>query len=87
MSHGGQPGSVQRDLAKALLQVREQLDELGASELFMIVLGRLLNAGDHAVAEIERLRKIAAHVPGRVYIAAKEAAGYGERVRPARRRA
>ncbi len=32
-------------------------------------------------AEIWRLRKIAAHVPGSVYIKAKEDAGYGEAVR------
>ena len=31
--------------------------------------------------ENKRLRKIAAHVPAAVYIAAKEAAGYGEQVR------
>ena len=30
--------------------------------------------------EIEKLRKIAAHVPARTYIAAKEAAGYGVKI-------
>lgn len=34
-----------------------------------------------AKAECERLRKIAAHVPAMTYIAAKEAAGYGVKVR------
>jgi hypothetical protein len=34
-----------------------------------------------AGVEIYRLKKIAAHVPATTYIAAKEAAGYGERIR------
>ena len=33
------------------------------------------------MSEIERLRKIAAHVPATIYIKAKEAAGYGNVVR------
>jgi hypothetical protein len=33
------------------------------------------------MAEIERLRQIAAHVPAAIYIKAKEAAGYGVVVR------
>lgn len=34
-------------------------------------------------AEVSRLRKIAAHVPAKVYIAAKERAGYGMEVKTA----
>lgn len=85
MSSKGTPGDVQRDLAKALLNLRQKWpEEPVTNESFRNAIGRLLNAGDKAVAELERLRKIAAHVPGRVYIVAKEAAGYGDVVRAKR---
>ena len=40
------------------------------------------NPIDRLRTENLRLRKIAAHVPGNVYIAAKEAAGYATEIKP-----
>lgn len=45
------------------------------------LLPRCLNALLERAAEVEKLRKILAFVPARVYIAAKESAGYGDEVK------
>lgn len=86
MSSGGQPARVQRDLEKALQRFRLAWQEPVGNDKIRPYSNALCNAAEHAITELERLRRIAAHVPGRIYIQAKENAGFGAAVRAAHNR-
>lgn len=59
----------------------EDCPELNLSNYDGDDVARLNDWAVRADAEIERLRKIAAHVPAMVYLRAKEAAGFARSVR------
>ena len=68
-----------------MIDIREQIERLRVPVAYGPV-GAQKEREDAAdtmekmLAENERLRKIAAHVPGKIYIAAKEAAGFANTV-------
>ncbi len=89
------PADFARDLERELAERTRERDEALRDAAQVRELMNVYNAGgwtdadrlmkerDALRAEVERLRKIAAHVPTREYIKAKEAAGFGTVIRAA----
>lgn len=69
-----------RAVSDWLLDIGDDIDELTAK------LAAAEREREQLQAEEQRLRKILAHVPGKVAIAAKEAAGFGAQIRAAEKR-
>lgn len=64
------------DSASVISAVRNHIDKLNSD------IDAFNDQLDEKDVEINRLRKIASHVPGRIYIEAKEKAGFPDFVQP-----
>lgn len=71
---------AQEQLKDALIKMRVLWQTPCSTPEFNDGVRALVAASDEAVETIKRLRKIAAYVPSRVYIEAKEKAGFAEQI-------